>query len=87
MAPFAESQRLLGAAGIHGGDYAAFRARGMVHSPFAMSLANDDDLAIVEKLHVILGEEGNALVVAELANRNNGAGLEAIEDVAGFGVG
>jgi hypothetical protein len=44
-------------------------------------------LAILVKFNVILGEEGNAVVVAELADRNKGAKLEAIEDVASFGVG
>jgi hypothetical protein len=45
-------------------------------------------LAILVKFYVILGEEGNAVVViAELANRNKGAGFEAIEDVASFGEG
>jgi hypothetical protein len=44
-------------------------------------------LAILVKFYVLLGEEGNAVVVAELADRNKGAGFEAIENVASFGVG
>jgi hypothetical protein len=44
-------------------------------------------LAILVKFYVILGEEGNAVVVTELADRNKGAGFEAIKDVASFGVG
>jgi hypothetical protein len=44
-------------------------------------------LAILVKFYVILGEEGNAVVVTELADRKKGAGFEAIEDVASFGVG
>jgi hypothetical protein len=44
-------------------------------------------LVILVKFYVILGEEGNAVVVAEVADRNKGARFEAIEDVASFGVG
>jgi hypothetical protein len=44
-------------------------------------------LAILEKLDVVLCEKGDTVVVAELADRNKGAGLEVIEDVASFCVG
>ena len=36
---------------------------------------------------MVLGEEGNTVVVAELADGDEGARLEIIEDVANLGLG
>ena len=49
-----------------------------------VSLAANDALAVFEDVYVVFGEQGYAVIVAQLADGNEGAGLEVMEDVAGF---
>ena len=37
-------------------------------------LSGNDDFAVFYDFHLILGEEGNIVIVTELANRNDGSG-------------
>jgi hypothetical protein len=41
-------------------------------------------LSVLDNLDVVLAEEGDAVIIAELADGNEGTGLEAVENVTGF---
>ena len=46
-----------------------------------ISRASDDYLSVFEYFEIVFSKEGNAIVVAELSDRDEGACLEVIEDV------
>jgi hypothetical protein len=50
-----------------------------------VAFTHDDGLAVFVNFDVIFGEQGDAIVVAELSDGDEGARLEALEDVADFG--
>jgi hypothetical protein len=49
-----------------------------------VAFTHDDGLAVFVNFDVVFGEQGDAIVVAELPDGDEGARLEAIEDVADF---
>jgi hypothetical protein len=50
-----------------------------------VSFADYDNVAVFINLDVVLGEQCNTIVVAELANRDEGTGLEVFENVSQCG--
>ena len=47
-----------------------------------ISRPSDDDLAVFEDFEVVLSEEGDAIIVAEFSNGDEGACLEVVKDVS-----
>lgn len=48
--------------------------------------SNDDDLAALVNFHVVFGEEGDAVIVTKLTERDKGARLEMVENVSDLGI-
>ena len=43
-------------------------------------------MSVFDNFDVVLAEEGDAVVITELADGDEGTRLEAVEDVSGFGL-
>jgi hypothetical protein len=48
------------------------------------AFSDDYDLAIVVDVDIVLGEKGDVVIIAELANRHELARFEAVKNVANF---
>jgi hypothetical protein len=51
-----------------------------------IACTRDDEFAIFVKLDVVFCKKGDAIVVAELADGDEGAGFEIVKDVSDFGL-
>ena len=61
------------------------RERNVPETVDNVAVAADDDFSLFDYIDVVFGEEGNAIVVAKLADGNERTGLEVIKYVAGLG--
>ena len=46
--------------------------------------AYDDDVSIFVDVHVVFGEKSDTVIIAELANGDEGARFEVVENVTNF---